>query len=229
MREKNIIIIAIVIILLCVLSIGAYFLTQNNYKNITMSGMTLEVPNSDTEVENVSENYNRYNDTKNNLTIQSWHSNKLNDSTDINTTNDMGAQLWSNIGFNSTYDNVSVYNKSGIYTYYDCDTTKGALILITGSNVEDVTHAVKTLKKSNISLVDGAQNYLDSMNLSLNDTQNSTDSQANVSSDNSASNSANQVSTDSKKESSDNVKSASSKSSSSKKLEVVNTVDNENY
>lgn len=36
MREKNVLIIVIAIILLCVIGIGAYVSIQPNYKNITM-------------------------------------------------------------------------------------------------------------------------------------------------------------------------------------------------
>ena len=64
---KNVLIIVIAIILLCVIGIGAYVSIQPSYKNITMSQMTLEVPESNVIVTNCSENYNIYNDTKNNL------------------------------------------------------------------------------------------------------------------------------------------------------------------
>ena len=138
-----------------------------------LSGMTLEVPNSDTEVENVSENYNRYNDTKNNLTIQSWSCKNINDEYNTNASINIGKQIGENLGNNSTYDNVSVYNKSGIYTYLDLDSTKGCMIVITGTNINDVIYAVKTLDKSQVSLPNETQNQVNSMSMLINSTEDS--------------------------------------------------------
>ena len=92
MREKNVLIIVIAIILLCVIGIGAYVSIQPNYKNITMSQMTLEVPESNVIVTNCSENYNIYNDTKNNLTIRSWSAKIANDPLDTNASEEIGLQ-----------------------------------------------------------------------------------------------------------------------------------------
>ena len=148
MREKNVLIIVIAIILLCVIGIGAYVSIQHSYKNITMSQMTLEVPESNVIVTNCSENYNIYNDTKNNLTIRSWSAKIANDPLDTNASEEIGLQAGENFGVNTTYNNISVFNKSGTYTYFDIDMEKCCMIVITGNNVDDVVHAVKTINKS---------------------------------------------------------------------------------
>ena len=156
MREKNVLIIVIAIILLCVIGIGAYVSIQPNYKNITMSQMTLEVPESNVIVTNCSENYNIYNDTKNNLTIRSWSAKIANDPLDTNASEEIGLQAGENFGVNTTYNNISVFNKSGTYTYFDIDMEKCCMIVITGNNVDDVVHAAKTINKSSVVLFDGS-------------------------------------------------------------------------
>lgn len=168
MREKNVLIIVIAIILLCVIGIGAYFSIQPNYKNITMSQMTLEVPESNVIVTNCSENYNIYNDTKNNLTIRSWSAKIANDPLDTNASEEIGLQAGENFGVNTTYNNISVFNKSGTYTYFDIDMEKCCMIVITGNNVDDVVHAAKTINKSSVVLFDGSSTMSESLSKILN-------------------------------------------------------------
>lgn len=168
MREKNVLIIVIAIILLCVIGIGAYVSIQPNYKNITMSQMTLEVPESNVIVTNCSENYNIYNDTKNNLTIRSWSAKIANDPLDTNASEEIGLQAGENFGVNTTYNNISVFNKSGTYTYFDIDMEKCCMIVITGNNVDDVVHAVKTINKSSVVLFDGSSTMSESLSKILN-------------------------------------------------------------
>lgn len=168
MREKNVLIIVIAIILLCVIGIGAYVSIQPSYKNITMSQMTLEVPESNVIVTNCSENYNIYNDTKNNLTIRSWSAKIANDPLDTNASEEIGLQAGENFGVNTTYNNISVFNKSGTYTYFDIDMEKCCMIVITGNNVDDVVHAVKTINKSSVVLFDGSSTMSESLSKILN-------------------------------------------------------------
>lgn len=168
MREKNVLIIVIAIILLCVIGIGAYVSIQPNYKNITMSQMTLEVPESNVIVTNCSENYNIYNDTKNNLTIRSWSAKIANDPLDTNASEEIGLQAGENFGVNTTYNNISVFNKSGTYTYFDIDMEKCCMIIITGNNVDDVVHAAKTINKSSVVLFDGSSTMSESLSKILN-------------------------------------------------------------
>lgn len=168
MREKNVLIIVIAIILLCVIGIGAYVSIQPSYKNITMSQMTLEVPESNIIVTNCSENYNIYNDTKNNLTIRSWSAKIANDPLDTNASEEIGLQAGENFGVNTTYNNISVFNKSGTYTYFDIDMEKCCMIVITGNNVDDVVHAAKTINKSSVVLFDGSSTMSESLSKILN-------------------------------------------------------------
>lgn len=168
MREKNVLIIVIAIILLYVIGIGAYVSIQPNYKNITMSQMTLEVPESNVIVTNCSENYNIYNDTKNNLTIRSWSAKIANDPLDTNASEEIGLQAGENFGVNTTYNNISVFNKSGTYTYFDIDMEKCCMIVITGNNVDDVVHAAKTINKSSVVLFDGSSTMSESLSKILN-------------------------------------------------------------
>ena len=168
MREKNVLIIVIAIILLCVIGIGAYVSIQPNYKNITMSQMTLEVPESNVIVTNCSENYNIYKDTKNNLTIRSWSAKIANDPLDTNASEEIGLQAGENFGVNTTYNNISVFNKSGTYTYFDIDMEKCCMIVITGNNVDDVVHAAKTINKSSVVLFDGSSTMSESLSKILN-------------------------------------------------------------
>lgn len=168
MREKNVLIIVIAIILLCVIGIGAYVSIQPSYKNITMSQMTLEIPESNVIVTNCSENYNIYNDTKNNLTIRSWSAKIANDPLDTNASEEIGLQAGENFGVNTTYNNISVFNKSGTYTYFDIDMEKCCMIVITGNNVDDVVHAAKTINKSSVVLFDGSSTMSESLSKILN-------------------------------------------------------------
>lgn len=168
MREKNVLIIVIAIILLCVIGIGAYVSIQPSYKNITMSQMTLEVPESNVIVTNCSENYNIYNDTKNNLTIRSWSAKIANNPLDTNASEEIGLQAGENFGVNTTYNNISVFNKSGTYTYFDIDMEKCCMIVITGNNVDDVVHAAKTINKSSVVLFDGSSTMSESLSKILN-------------------------------------------------------------
>lgn len=168
MREKNVLIIVIAIILLCVIGIGAYVSIQPSYKNITMSQMTLEVPESNVIVTNCSENYNIYNDAKNNLTIRSWSAKIANDPLDTNASEEIGLQAGENFGVNTTYNNISVFNKSGTYTYFDIDMEKCCMIVITGNNVDDVVHAAKTINKSSVVLFDGSSTMSESLSKILN-------------------------------------------------------------
>lgn len=168
MRTKKIIIIIIAAIIICAIGVGAYYLTQSEYKTINMTGITIEVPNSDATVNNNSVNYNTYDDHDNNISIKTW---ALRDLSDANGTAqavvDIGLQYGSNLAQNVTYDNVSVANKSGTYSYYETDEQNKCIILITGTNIDAVTHAAKSINKTGINPVGGNTTLA---NLTLNNT-----------------------------------------------------------
>lgn len=168
MRTKKIIIIIIAAIIICAIGVGVYYLTQSEYKTISMSGITIEVPNSDATVNNNSVNYNTYDDHDNNLSIKTW---ALRDLSDANGTAqavvDIGLQYGSNLAQNVTYNNISVANKSGTYSYYETDEQNKCIILITGNDIESVTHAAKSINKTGVNPVGGNTTLA---NLTLNNT-----------------------------------------------------------
>ncbi|RAP44703.1 hypothetical protein [uncultured Methanosphaera sp.] len=156
MRTKSIVVICAVIIVVCAIVVGAYYTLQPQYKTITMSGITLEVPNSNAVVNNTSTNYNTYDDKDNNLSIKTWayrDMNELNETAQAGW--DIGTQYGSNLGQNVTYDNVSVSNKSGTYSYYEADIQNECIILITGTDIDQVTHVAKSINKTGINPVGG--------------------------------------------------------------------------
>ncbi len=144
----------IIMIIVLMAAFGAYAYMQPSYKAIEMSGYQLEVPNSDVSVKNTTSNYNQYRDSKNNLTIRTWawkdtHDFNLNGSVEIGEPWGKGISTT-----NATKDNISVYNKTGTYTYYDMDMTKGTMIVITTDNFNEIIHTLKTMNKSTITPAD---------------------------------------------------------------------------
>ena len=156
MKKQAIILIMGVIILACIIGVGAYILTQPQYKTINMTGITIEVPTSDSTVNNNSVNYNTYNDQENNLSVKTWAYRDINDANGTaQAVLEIGTQYGLNMAQNVTYDNVSVANKSGTYSYYETDEQNKCIILITGTNIDQVTHAVKSINKTGINPVGG--------------------------------------------------------------------------
>ncbi|MDD6286337.1 MAG: hypothetical protein PUA60_06580 [Methanobacteriaceae archaeon] len=66
---------------------------------------------------------------------------------------------------------MSVANKSGTYSYYETDEQNKCIILITGSNIDAITHAAKSINKTGINPVGGNTTLA---NLTLNNTTNNT-------------------------------------------------------
>lgn len=145
MRQK--VQIGIVIIIILAFLTGIYaFMPQN--KEIEMSGFTLEVPKSSAQVVNKTTNYNTYTDTEHDLDIKTWTCKDINDiNGTVNASIEMGTQLGENMGTNTTYQNITVLNKSGTYTYFESDTENGCIILITSKNLDTIEHIIKTMKK----------------------------------------------------------------------------------
>lgn len=142
--------IGIIAIVILTLLAGYFFLTPH-YKEIEMSGFTFEVPESNAEVKNNSINYNTYLDTENDLNIKTWACKDLNDvNGTANATVEMGTQLGENMGTNITYNNLTLYNKSGTYTYYEPDVNNSCIILITSKNINAIEHIIETMRKPHI-------------------------------------------------------------------------------
>ncbi|MBR0472831.1 MAG: hypothetical protein IJI98_09075 [Methanosphaera sp.] len=145
-KKIGAIIATIIIVILCIM---AYIALVPSYKAVEMSGYQMEVPQSTSNVDNKTENYNTYDDTGHNLSIKTWSWKNTQDQ-NLNGCYDIGAQLGSNLGQNCTHENITLYNKSGTYTYYDYNAMTGSMIVITTKELETITHIIDTMKKSEI-------------------------------------------------------------------------------
>ena len=148
MNKKVILGIVVIIILALV---AGYFALTPQYKEIEMSGYTFEVPNSNAEVKNNTINYNTYLDTENDLNIKTWSCKDINDiNGTVNGSIEMGKQLGENMGTNVTYNNMTLFNKSGTYTYYEPDIQNSCMIIITSKDLNTIEHIISTMKKPEI-------------------------------------------------------------------------------
>ena len=148
-KKISIGIIAIIILAL----LAGFFILTPHYKEIEMSGYTFEVPDSNVEVKNNSINYNTYTDTENDLNIKTWSCKDTNDiNGTINASKEIELQLKKNNGTNTTYNNISLYNNSGIYTYYESDVNNSCIILITSKNLNSIEHILETINKPKLNV-----------------------------------------------------------------------------
>lgn len=172
--DKKITIGIIVIVILAVLA--GYFLLTPHYKEIEMSGFTFEVPDSNAEVKNNSNNYNTYVDTENDLTLKTWSCKDINDiNGTANASTEMKKQLEENMGTNVTINNLTLYNKSGTYTYYESDVNNSCIILITSKNLNAIEHILETMKKPTLNVQNNPFN-MTSEGLVLTESTNNTSS-----------------------------------------------------
>ncbi len=168
MNTKGLIIIGI-IALLCV-GAGAYVLLSSTpeYKNITMNGVTFEVPASNVNVTNQTEHYSIYNDSEHGIQIYVFDSENstLSDMSEaatfagIREAYQVGAQLQqeSNVSFNYS-------DTSKTYTYLTNYTHKNVFIIT--KNKEDMKHILSSINT-------------DAITIKLNDTQNQTNNTTTV-------------------------------------------------
>ena len=147
MRKNFMILVIIVCVVLALLAAGAYAIFMPHYKTIEVNGYTFEVPDGDVNVTQVNNNYKTYDDKEHNITIKSYAINDVNE-TNYTGAYDIGVQLGSNAGQNCTYRNVSLYNNSGTYSYFDYTTYQ--MIVITSNDLESITHAVKSMNKTEV-------------------------------------------------------------------------------
>ena len=147
MRKNFKILLMGVLALILVASAAAYMLLTPQYKQIELNGYKMEVPKSNAEISMINDNYRTYEDKENNITIKSYALINLNE-TNYTGAGDVGAQVGSNIGNNTTIENKTVLNQSGKYTYYDL--TAYQMIVITADNYETMSHILKTLNKTDI-------------------------------------------------------------------------------
>ncbi|MDO5825402.1 MAG: hypothetical protein Q4Q22_03395 [Methanosphaera sp.] len=147
MRQNIKLVIIALVIVAILASVASYIALAPHYETIDVNGYKMEVPASDVNVTCVSDNYKIYEDKKANITIRSYAINNAND------TNYTGALLikeeMNSTGTqNCTYDNVTLVNNSGKYSYFDNSTYQ--VILITGTNLDGITHMVKSLNRTEV-------------------------------------------------------------------------------
>lgn len=199
------------LILLIIGTLGIYVSTTPHYKSIEVNGYSFEVPENNNSIQSINDNYKKYYDQENNITIKSYAINNANQ-TNYTGIDDIKSQLESNPGQNITTDNITLINQSGNYSYYDTSTYQ--TIIITSNNLDTLKHIVKTLNKTTMNLTD-VDIDLTTLN-ATNDTVNQTNSTTA-----STQASAKKTSTSSKKSYSSS-KSSSSSSSSGDELFVIN-------
>lgn len=98
----------------------------------------------------------------------------------INASMEIGLQLEENTGFNCTYHNITLYNKSGVYTYYEVDTENSCMIIITSKNPDAIEHIIKTMIKPQNTVNSNRFNMTSSGLILTNSDNNTTDSQTNT-------------------------------------------------
>lgn len=147
MRQNIKIAVIIVAVLIILASIGAYLALTPHYKSIEVNGYTIEVPENNVNVTSVNDNYKIYEDKEKNITIKSYAINNINE-TNYTAAEEIINESKSDNGENCTYNNITLLNKSGTYTYFDINAYQ--IIEITGNNPDEITHLVKTLNKTEI-------------------------------------------------------------------------------
>ncbi|MBE6494527.1 MAG: hypothetical protein E7Z84_08000, partial [Methanosphaera stadtmanae] len=148
MKKKGIVLIVAVILIMAI-GIGAYFsIPENiNYKNITMNGIIMEVPDDNGIMSNYTQLYTVYNDTKYDLMIHTFDSEdaKLNDMSEA-TEFAASREAYQFKSKSISKDGLS-YNYSestGIYSYVGNFTHKN--VLVSTTNEEVLIHILKTMK-----------------------------------------------------------------------------------
>lgn len=147
MNKKHLAIIIVALALVLALGASVYFMTsQPHYKNITMNGITMEVPESNSTVVQQTEFFSMYNDTQNNVVALVFDSTNmgLNDLAEAVTFAAVRDVLQANATQQTsdsfTY-NYSETNK--IYTYVGNYSHKN--LFIATKNKEDMIHALQTI------------------------------------------------------------------------------------
>jgi len=146
MRKNFIILLIALICVLLIASVGANFLLTPHYKTIDLNGYSFEVPESNDNISTINDNYKVYEDKEHHITVKSYAINNINE-TNYTGAYDIG-QLESNKGQNCTYDNVSMYNNSGTYSYFDNSTYQ--MIVISCSDVDTMSHIIKSMNKTDV-------------------------------------------------------------------------------
>lgn len=172
MRTKNVIILVIIAVIIVIAGIAAYTMLPSTpeYKNITMGGITMEVPDNNITVTNRTDLYQIYNDTENNITIYTFDSEDSNLGDLSEMTDFAMARETSQVGGSPvTKDNVSFNesNSTGVCSYVGNYTHKNILVIT--HDEDQMVHILETMKL--------AEN---TTNSTLNNTNNTTTDTAQV-------------------------------------------------
>lgn len=154
MDNKELIIIVGVFALLCV-GLGAYFVFSSTpeYKNVTLNGISFEVPDSDANVTNQTDCYSIYNDSEKGIAIFVFDSTDagLNDMGEaasfaaIRDSLQAGAQLQENSGVKYNHSDIT-----NVYTYLTNYGHKNVFIVT--KNKEDMTHILSSIDTDSITI-----------------------------------------------------------------------------
>lgn len=146
MRTKKLILIGI-LMFVCIVGIFNYFYSNNTieYQNITVNGVTLEVPKSNVTVVNQTEYYDIYNDNQygvnvyviDNLTTNN-NSSDMQSFSSIITANQVGALKQNDTNYSYNYSDSLKQ-----YTYLTNNATKHIFIIT--KNKKDMLHILSTM------------------------------------------------------------------------------------
>ncbi len=142
LSEYKVLIIAIIIVLIVAGAACAFVLSQTHYKNISVIGVTMEVPDSDSDVNIQSDSYSTYVDNKNHVSVY-------------------GLDTSESFGYMSVFESVrAAYNGSvnlidsegipinkssnGTVTYYGCYGSKHIFIVANDDKI--ITDIVKSIQ-----------------------------------------------------------------------------------
>ncbi|RAP54698.1 MAG: hypothetical protein BZ137_00830 [Methanosphaera sp. rholeuAM130] len=149
MRTKNVLIIVIIILAIVGIGLASYMLLpqEEEYKNISMDGITFEVKNSTANVTNTTANYYIYNDTENNITVLLFDSEGMglddfDEATQFAAVRDaMQMDNKEQNSNNTTYNYSQTVNR---YTYLTNYTHKNLFIITQDKG--DMEHIINTIK-----------------------------------------------------------------------------------
>lgn len=169
MRTKSLLIIAAVAVICITVAAGLFLMQPQQYMNISVGGVELEIPKSNATVTNQTELYSYYNDSESGIAIFVFDSEGfgLNDAGEAVTF----AAIRDSFQINSTLQQESnmSYNYSEslkVYTYLTNYTHKNVFIVT--KNKEDMKHILSTIKVQ--------ENANQSVNATDNSTNNTTQS-----------------------------------------------------
>lgn len=182
MRTKGLILIGAIIAIICI-GTCAYLLLNSTpeYMNITMNGVTFEVPKSNATVQNQTEHYSIYNDTNKNIAIFVFDSenmgmNDMSEATTFATTREAfqtGAQLQQNNNLQYNYsDTLKVYTYLTNYTHKN--------VFIVTKNKEDMEHILSKLDSNSITPSNNTNNTTNETNITNSSNTKKSSSDSNI-------------------------------------------------